>query len=70
MLLRCNVCAIPVRVCQLDLYDVAGAKWLGCAIGMASGCLLGLTPLLFYGHSEASHGSSSSSTKHQPAAAT
>lgn len=25
----------------------AGAKWLGCAMGMAVGCLLGLTPLIF-----------------------
>ena len=24
-----------------------GARWLGCAVGMAVGCLLGLTPLLF-----------------------
>lgn len=43
----------------------AGAKWLGCAIGMASGCLLGLTPLLFYdvntGHGDGcAHGGSSS----------
>ena len=24
-----------------------GAKWLGCAVGMGVGCLLGLVPLLF-----------------------
>ena len=39
-------------------YDVAaaatsaGAKWWGCAVGMAAGCLLGLTPLLFFENKE------------------
>lgn len=40
----------------------AGAKWLGCAIGMASGCLLGLTPLFFYDASASGHGEGSSSS--------
>jgi len=32
---------------QWTMPQTKRAKWLGCAIGMASGCLLGLTPLLF-----------------------
>eukprot|EP00879_Flechtneria_rotunda_P012951 GHRR01013524.1.p2 GENE.GHRR01013524.1~~GHRR01013524.1.p2 ORF type:complete len:138 (+),score=53.24 GHRR01013524.1:1314-1727(+) len=32
---------------QMKLPAARRAKWLGCAVGMAMGCLLGLTPLLF-----------------------
>lgn len=38
---------VPVLVCWFT-----GAAWLGCAVGMAVGCLLGLTPLLFFGEAE------------------
>ena len=38
---------------------LAGARALGCAVGMATGCLLGLVPLLFLDteghHSKARH---------------
>ncbi|KAF8067250.1 TMEM65 [Scenedesmus sp. PABB004] len=33
---------------QMKLPQAKRAAWLGCAVGMAVGCLLGLTPLLFY----------------------
>lgn len=35
--------------------DYAGATWLGCAVGMATGCLLGLTPLLFFPQEQHHH---------------
>lgn len=49
-------CCTYACCCLLLLVDgAAGAKWLGCAIGMAAGCLLGLTPLLFHGSEHHQH---------------
>ncbi len=39
---------------QASLPATKRAKWVGCAVGMAVGCLLGLVPLLFM-DTEAAH---------------
>ncbi|KAF6248354.1 hypothetical protein COO60DRAFT_1707102 [Scenedesmus sp. NREL 46B-D3] len=40
---------------QMKLPQTKRAAWLGCALGMAVGCLLGLTPLLFFGDDSHHH---------------
>lgn len=43
----CSSLLPPPPHTHIDSTAPTGARWLGCAIGMTTGCLLGLLPLAF-----------------------